>query len=69
MTACQQAVAHLGITPMPYQNTNGKYLYNSRFYDSLSDIASGNYNKKRIYTVDEANTVAGKKNSFKIRYK
>lgn len=69
MTACQESIAHLGITPTPYQNTGGQYLYNNRFYNSPNDILSGNYAKKRIYTVDEANTVAGKKNSFKIRYK
>lgn len=69
MTACEAAVSHLNITPTAYQSSGGQYLYDNRFYNSPNDIASGNYAKKRIYTVHEANQVSGKKNTFKIRYK
>ena len=44
-------------------------LFHGKFYNSLSDVAAKNYIKKRIYTIDEANQVAGKTNSFKIRYR
>ena len=55
---------------IPYQSTsNGQIFYNNKWYDNANDILSGNYAKKRIYTVDEASKVSGKKNSFKIRYK
>ena len=43
--------------------------FKGKFYNSVADIASGNYLKKRIYTIDEANQVAGKVNSVKIRYR
>lgn len=47
----------------------GTFVSDGKFYNSLNDFISGNYDKKRIYTIDEANTVAGKTNSFKIRYR
>lgn len=54
----------------PYQATsNGQFFYNNRWYKSANDILSGDYAKKRIYTVDEANKVTGKKNKVMIRYK
>ena len=43
---------------------NGKTSY----YSSLAKMAK-NIEMKRIYTIDEANKVSGKKNTFKIRYK
>ena len=55
---------------IPYQITsNGQVFYNNKWYDSANDILSNNYAKKRIYTIDEANKVSGRKNTFKIRYK
>ena len=55
---------------IPYQTTsNGQVFYNNKWYDSANDILSNNYAKKRIYTIDEANKVSGRKNTFKIRYK
>ena len=38
-------------------------------FQSANDILSGDYAKKRIYTIDEASKVSGMKNTFKIRYK
>ncbi len=38
-------------------------------YASVADFIQGKYIPKRIYTIDEANQVAGKTNSFKIRYR
>ena len=52
-----------------YRNINGKYYYDGKFYDSLNNIGTYNYIKKRIYTIEEANQVAGKTNSFKIKYR
>ena len=40
-----------------------------KIYASLNDLIRGHYEKKRIYTVDEANAVSGKKNSVLIKYK
>lgn len=52
-----------------YEKKSSAYFYDGKFYQSPADISKNNYTKKRIYTVDEANMVAGKKNTFKIRYK
>ena len=41
----------------------------SKTYQSLDALLKGDFDRRRIYTVDEANFVAGKKNSIKIRYK
>jgi len=49
--------------------SGNQIFHNNRFYNSANDILSGNYDKKRIYTIDEANRASGKKNTFKIRYK
>jgi len=50
--------------------SNGEFLEGGKFYASLDDFISGNYIKKRIYTVDEANLVSKPtRNRFKIRYK
>ena len=68
--ACAEAVAHLGITPTIYEKTqNGDYYVNGKWYQNLNDILSGNNIKKRIYTIDEANRVAGTKNRVSIKYR
>ncbi len=48
---------------------NGQIKAGGKTYASLDDLASGNHIVKRIYTIDEANEVAGKVNSVKIRYR
>ena len=60
-----------GGTPkvIPYSIENGQIKAGGKTYASLDDLASGNYIVKRIYTIDEANAVAGKVNSVKIRYR
>ena len=46
------------------------FISNGKFYKSLSDWATGNYEKKRIYTVQEANQVSKPTgNRVSIRYK
>ena len=45
------------------------FEFKGKFYTSFGDIATDNYIHKRIYTVDEANMLSGKKNTLKIRYK
>ncbi len=52
-----------------YRRLGNEYLYGGKFYDSLGKIGTQNYIKKRIYTIDDANQVAGKVNSVKIRYR
>ncbi len=54
----------------PYEiNENGDIIYKNKQYSSLADLAKGKYIPKRIYTIDEASAVAGKKNTFSIRYR
>lgn len=57
------------ITVKTYQKSGDQIFYDNKWYNSLGDIQSGNHIKKRIYTVDEASKISGKKNNFKIRYK
>lgn len=47
----------------------GNILFANKKYASFSDFAKGKYIPKRIYNVDEANAVSGKKNKVMIRYK
>ena len=48
---------------------NGQIKAGNKTYSSLDDLAAGNYIPKRIYTIDEANAVAGLKNRISIKYK
>ena len=52
-----------------YKKDGDKIFYKNHWYNSANDILSGDYIKKRIYTIDEANQVTGKVNSVKIRYR
>ncbi|MBR2299687.1 MAG: leucine-rich repeat domain-containing protein [Alphaproteobacteria bacterium] len=53
-----------------YQKNGNEYLYKGKFYQSAYDILSGDYIKKRIYTVDEAEKLSKPSgNTFKLRYK
>ncbi len=45
------------------------FEFNGKFYTSLKDLKNANYIKKRIYTIDEANAVAGDKNRVSIKYR
>lgn len=51
--------------------TNGeRYVFDGKEYKSLADYRNNiEYLPKRIYTIEEANAVSGKKNSVMIRYK
>ncbi|MBR1916082.1 MAG: leucine-rich repeat domain-containing protein [Alphaproteobacteria bacterium] len=49
---------------------NGKMLkLGSKTYQSLDALLKGNYDKRRIYTIEEANQVAGDKNRVSITYR
>ena len=48
---------------------SGTFSFNGKFYNSLGDLAHHNYIKKRIYTIDEANRVAGSTNRVSIKYR
>ena len=48
----------------------GKLLkVGSKTYQSLDALLKGKYDKRRIYTIDEANLVAGDKNMVRIKYR
>lgn len=75
MDQCAAAVAVFKGTDkevqvISYQKTDDdRFFYKNKWYNNANDILSGDYAKKRIYTVDEASKVTGKKNSLRIRYK
>ena len=52
-----------------YTKSGNKYFYKGKFYKTANDIAEKNNIKFRINTIDEANQVAGKTNTFSIRYR
>ena len=51
------------------QNAGTSFKVGSKIYNSMEDFAKGNYVRYRIYTVEEANRVAGERNTVTIRYK
>ncbi len=70
--ACEAAIAYRGDAAevVEYQQTSdNQYLMGGKYYAKLNDIGTPNYIKKRIYTIDEANRVAGKKNRVSIKYR
>jgi len=68
---CGNSFEGLSKTPriISYSIENGQIKAGGKTYASLDDLASGNHIVKRIYTTEEANQVAGKVNSVKIRYR
>ena len=58
-----------GITLKTYQKRGNEYYVDGKFYQSPQDIGTPNYIKKRIYTIEEANAVAGAKNRISITYR
>ena len=52
-----------------YTSDGDKFYANGKWYDSLNDMNKGQYNVKRIYTIDEASKVVGEKNMVKIKYR
>lgn len=48
---------------------NSMLKCNGKTYQSINDLLKGNYDVHRIYTIEEANFVAGKTNTFSIRYR
>ncbi len=51
--------------------SDGNYMlkYGGKTYQSINDLLKGNYDVRRIYTIEEANFVAGSRNTFSIRYR
>ncbi len=51
--------------------SDGQYMlkYNGKTYQDINALLKGNYDRRRIYTIEEANFVAGKVNTVKIKYK
>ncbi|MBR6327641.1 MAG: leucine-rich repeat protein, partial [Alphaproteobacteria bacterium] len=51
--------------------SDGNYMlkYQGKTYQSINDLLKGNYDRRRIYTVEEANFVAGERNTVTIRYR
>ncbi len=53
-----------------YTVEDGKYVIGRKTYASIEDMNNGNYIKKRIYTIDEANLVAKPTgNTVRIKYR
>ena len=52
-----------------YEYKNGIYFYDGKIYDNPADIAVNKSAKRRIYTIEEANFVAGDKNRVSIKYR
>ena len=72
MDLCEAVFVKQNITPIPYETApNGKeFFYNGHFYSDPNDILKPDgYIKKRIYTIDEANTVTGPINRISIKYR
>lgn len=69
--ACEKAAAKAGFKAFEYvKNQDGRYVVNNTLYLSLSDMQKGKiFVPKRIYTIDEANAVAGAKNRVSIKYR
>ena len=51
------------------ENDNHPIEYNNKSYASIDDLLKGKYMPKRIYTIDEANRVAGTRNRISIKYR
>ena len=68
---CGNSFEEVGtLKTIPYSiDENGQIKAGGKTYASLDDLASGNHIVKRIYTIDEANAVAGKKNRVSIKYR
>ncbi len=53
-----------------YTKDGSRYVLDGRLYQSAEDMKNGHvFIPKRIYTIDEANQVSGKTNTFSIRYR
>ena len=52
-----------------YHSDGNVYFYGNHWYASPNDIIGDNHIKKRIYTIDEANRVAGTRNRISIKYR
>ena len=52
-----------------YTFDGDKFYVNGKWYEDINDINKGKYFPKRIYTIDEANRVAGTKNRVSIKYR
>ena len=51
------------------ENANAPIEYKNKSYASIDDLLKGKYMPKRIYTLEEANAVAGEKNRVSIKYR
>ena len=71
LEACRTAVSHFehDVEIAEYQKYGDAYYFGGKFYKTANDIYGKNHIKKRIYTIDEANRVAGDKNRVSIRYR
>ncbi len=52
------------------ESSNGQIFYNNKWYNNPNDILSGDYIKKRIYTIEEATKVSKPTgNTVRIKYR
>ena len=70
---CQDAVKTAGLNESIlkfYRKDGNTYSLNNKNYASLTDLQTGNYIKKRIYTIKETEAVTKPTgNTFRLRYK
>lgn len=68
---CRVAAGYRGIEPTIYsKDANGNFIVGLKAYSNMTDILSGNYIKKRIYTIEEASRASKPTgNVIKLRYK
>ncbi len=69
-TFCLQALGNDGASRIlkTYTKDGNFYIFDDKRYKSIKDYENGK-EMKRIYTVDEANRVAGEKNRVSIKYR
>ena len=51
------------------ENANHPIEYKNKSYATIDDLLKGKHMPKRIYTIDEANRVAGEVNTIRIKYR
>jgi hypothetical protein len=73
---CQAALLNSGKTEQEidkilksYTKEGNRYVSDGQKYKTLADMSRATNAVKRIYTVNEANQLSGKKNKLILRYK
>ena len=71
MEQCRAVASYFGedVKIVEYESIGNSIYVNGKFYQNANDILTGNYIKKRIYTIPKAERLSKSTgNKFKIRY-